>query len=491
MKKSLFSLLFVFLLILAPSVQAETAVSPDKVWTITFNTPVDLDSVKEAVKVDQFNGGWKTVKVEYGDNKKQVKVTPSNGPYEEGIYELQVGYRVKSLDGVWAQSRASKVFSVGHPEWSSDYQSMKEIKVEDLRGGEVNMHLLADQPLPEKTDSTKWSDQSFEAKFALGVQEANGLKRVVNLPILEEGMPVFYQNEDVNVDWQFRKIDDRLFVVTQMINERFTTDYYFAVVNGVVKRVQFSAAKDGLENERSRFYHQSDNTYVQRVYSELFQRDLEAKYVLDTEFATFHSQKPLTQRKIHVKARYLQDKVRNMIYSGLEKGWTYNQVEHNLDPYVTDRLKPVIKQAYQNACLDCGQKLFNKDWQFEIKSTVLENFKDRAIVQTFVPDTGETYGGIDWIELKHEEGRWKLDGVTTAYFSKDVQLDLTMKQSKEYLENLLPSRVKHLKSYHKEVKDYQGVSYTTEVHLFQDFSTYYEVDASTGIIEILTDFPTE
>lgn len=484
MKKIFLPFFVVLLFGMTQPVHAETTVTPDKEWTITFNTPIDLSSAEEAVKVENSDGEATSVKVEYGESDKQIIVEPKSGTYKEGAYELTVGKEIRSLEGIQATSETKKAFTISKDAWPSGDQSVKEMSIQDLEGEDVSVHLLADQPLPEQSASATWSDNRYQANFAIGI-ETEDSKKEVELTTLIDETPTFYQNAEVNVDWQFRKLDDHLFVLTQMMNERFTLDYYFAVEDGEVTNVPFHINEETslkTMNDKSHFKPEEGDTYIQRIYSDLFERNLKTQYVFDEEEVSFTRQQPLAKSEIASKATQLQDKVRNIMYTSLQQDIAYEDVRPKLDPYVTDEMDALIEAAYQQACLDCGMMYFNKDWQFNVKSLSVESYQDRAIIQTFIPDTTQSYGGLDWITLKQEGDHWKLDDMMTAYFSKDLQLDLTKEEAKTYLEETFTTDFTYEKTYQTETKDYAGNAYTTNIHQFTSGDETYKVDASTAAI---------
>ncbi|MBA2175343.1 Ig-like domain-containing protein [Halobacillus locisalis] len=496
MKRVILAFLFAALFWVASPVQAETTVGPDKTWTITFNTAIDLQSADEAITVTNESGDEIDVDVWHQDSqKKHIKVKPSGGAeYPSGTYTLTVSKQVKSVAGVQAETEATKTFTVAANDWG-EWTSVKALDIQDTNGQTATIHLLANQVLPQESQSTSWSANKVDADFKFGI-ETNGEKKVSDVLVTDKAKAAFYQNAVVDVDWQFRKIEDRIFVVTQMEDDRYTFDYYYGVKNGNIERIQLDSVYNGTEdkvyNDQSNLKHESGNTFVRNYYSSFADDQLKAAFVFNHESMKLVEQTYLTQAQMEQKSDYLQDKVRNIIYGDLkangEDNRSYERVETKIDEYVTNEFGEAVKVVYEEACVDCNQVMqFNNDWRWDIHSFVMEDYKDRVIIETTALDTPETYGSIDWIVLKKEGDHWKLDEIFYAHFQKDIHLELSVDLARQVLlssDFAVSDNYRHVTSYNEEVKDYYDQSYTTTFHRFKDSNNGHivEVDASTGAI---------
>jgi tetratricopeptide (TPR) repeat protein len=77
-------------------------VPSDKVWTIAFNRPVDLESAKEYIHIEDEDKNQLSLKIEAGNSANEVKVSLSNGQgYAPSVrYTLFVPSDVQTTGGV-------------------------------------------------------------------------------------------------------------------------------------------------------------------------------------------------------------------------------------------------------------------------------------------------------------------------------------------------------------------------------------------------------
>ena len=101
---------FAFFLLLFPTTGfAADMVSPDKVWTITFNTEMDASTFDKGIYVENEDG--QRVDVSFSEKGKKVAVSADAG-YGHGTYTLNVTTAVQSEAGVALADPAQQTFEV-------------------------------------------------------------------------------------------------------------------------------------------------------------------------------------------------------------------------------------------------------------------------------------------------------------------------------------------------------------------------------------------
>ncbi|MYL53886.1 hypothetical protein GLW08_11115 [Pontibacillus yanchengensis] len=110
MKKFCLSMMLTFILsfvglqstVLAESNSNEN-IATDKMWAITFNTTMSLESAKEEINVHNHDGAVISTTISYGANEKQILVHPPKENYAPNTtYTLTVHDEIVSKSGVKA-----------------------------------------------------------------------------------------------------------------------------------------------------------------------------------------------------------------------------------------------------------------------------------------------------------------------------------------------------------------------------------------------------
>lgn len=499
MKKitSIFIMVICFLALSTWTVNAEIEqdrkVASDKTWTVTFNTAIDLDSAKSAIQVVDQDGKDVALDVTYGKTDQKVKVNPEAGAYEEGQYTLKVGDAIQSVEGVQAADSVEMSFVVSDDAWNG-WHSVRQLDGVGESGNQYQVHLLADEQAPSKSDSTLWYKNKYEGSFKFGL-EKDGVKTISEEPVTDRDTVVFYQNDNVNLNNMVRTLDDQVFVVSQMDSATFTGDYYYAIKDGKIHPVEFQ--KDGdsfyeVVNTSSNLTHEQANVYVQTFHNNSYGKSFKTNYLFDHQNLTMTAQAALSTDSIQRKVDYLQDKVFNIMYTDLAEeanygeNRDYSRIEPKLDQYLTSQMNQQVKEDYYEACVQCDTLYYDYTLAWDLQTTVLENTENRVIVETVQPKDFSHAGSFVVLTMKKEGEYWKLDDITHETFSKHRHLTLTAEEAKQrVLDDKAVEEAEYLRTYQDTVSDYDGNEYTTNIYEFRlNSGEKVTVDASTGMVSL-------
>jgi|GEM_PF-3583679 Bacterial Ig-like domain (group 4). len=119
--KFFYIFLFTILILLTKHITTQAAIINDlsvgknKIWTITFNREINLDSAtKGAISVSDSNGNTVNVTVELGNNKKTILVKPPSGGYDFGqVYTLKVNTDISSTNNAKLNALKTMTFYIG------------------------------------------------------------------------------------------------------------------------------------------------------------------------------------------------------------------------------------------------------------------------------------------------------------------------------------------------------------------------------------------
>jgi uncharacterized secreted protein with C-terminal beta-propeller domain/predicted secreted protein len=71
----------------------------DKVWTITFNKPVDSTVIGDKIKIKDAKGNDINIKIEMGESNNKIKIFPVDKYKKGDLYTIYVDESIKSLQG--------------------------------------------------------------------------------------------------------------------------------------------------------------------------------------------------------------------------------------------------------------------------------------------------------------------------------------------------------------------------------------------------------
>ncbi|WP_233192125.1 glucosaminidase domain-containing protein [Sporosarcina sp. P34] len=122
MTKCIPSTLFAVLITLVMTLSTEAATwpdhspdqNPDKPWTITFNKPVNKDTVSEStIYIKDSKGTTQNNEITYSDSDKKVHIAPPTGNYRSGeTYTLHITQAVHNTDNQPLNAPVTKTFSI-------------------------------------------------------------------------------------------------------------------------------------------------------------------------------------------------------------------------------------------------------------------------------------------------------------------------------------------------------------------------------------------
>ncbi|KGP74705.1 Ig-like domain-containing protein [Pontibacillus yanchengensis] len=469
-------------------------IATDKMWTITFNTSISLDSAKEQINVHNQDGEAISTTISYGSNEKQIQVHPPKENYAPNTtYTLTVQDEIKSKNGVKAANPHTMDFTTQKEGWG-DFHSIKEMQIKDPQGEAYTVHFLADEKPPAVTSSTMWFDNPYKAEFKLAL-ESNTSKKTVSTPIADSEDTTFYQNEAVALDDLVRKINDSVFVISQMAYSSSTTDYFYTVKDGEIEPITFSFA-DGetstnIMNTFKEFEHLNENTYQQAFYNNAFGLTLHTQYTLNHNNVVFNQQQGMDKKEFQKKAEHIVDSVHEIFYDdlidtvGSSQERDFSRIKDDLRPLVTQDHMKEIEDAYYDVCLECEAWYMNVDWSWDIHMNTLENTPSHMTAETVELEGNLASGGYDVVSLKKENGNWKLAHFQGSLFDSNRHLDLSKDQAKQIaLELNTVNNVTYLGKTTQENTDHNGDTYTTTMYRFSvnDGEVTMKVDASTGAV---------
>ena len=109
MTKLITTAVIAFLITLAMTLSTEAATwqdpspnqNPDKTWIVTFNKPVNKDTVSEdTIYIKDSKGVTQTNAITYSDSDKKVHIAPPAGNYRSGeTYTLHITQAMHNTDG--------------------------------------------------------------------------------------------------------------------------------------------------------------------------------------------------------------------------------------------------------------------------------------------------------------------------------------------------------------------------------------------------------
>ncbi|REJ06504.1 S-layer homology domain-containing protein [Halobacillus trueperi] len=210
---------------------------------------------------------------------------------------------------------------------------------------------------------------------------------------------------------------------------------------------------------------------------------------IDPSFRSDH----LSENEIAQKTETLQEEVFTILYDDLREYGAdsedrdYQRIEDEMAEYITSDFNEEVEETYYEACLSCDTLYYDNNFAWDIHMNVMENNSDKVIVETAQLQAFTYTGSFKTITLIKEDGKWKLDAIDSEVFDADRHLDLTVEQAEQRIyDQFKVTDVTYLHTYEKETQDYDGDSYTTEIHVFKnnEDGAEFEVDASTGGTDI-------
>ncbi|SFK18011.1 S-layer homology domain-containing protein [Halobacillus dabanensis] len=211
-----------------------------------------------------------------------------------------------------------------------------------------------------------------------------------------------------------------------------------------------------------------------------------AKVLAATIEPSFRS---LSERQISQKVDTLQDKVHTTLYDDLKEygadreDRNYQRIEEEIAQYATGDFSEEVERAYYDACLSCDTLYYFHDFAWDIHTNVIENNRERIIVETAQPESFGYLGSFETITLLKVDGKWKLDAIDGKRFDDERHLDLTVDQAEQRIADEIDENdVTFLYTYEKRTQDLGGDYYYTNIHVFEnnEDGSEIEVDASTG-----------
>ncbi|WP_198040317.1 N-acetylglucosaminidase [Sporosarcina ureae] len=122
MTKLLTTTVIVFLLTFAMTLSTKAATwedhspdqNPDKPWTVTFNKPVNKNTVnKKSIYITDSKGVTQNNEITYSDSDQKVHIAPPAGNYRSGeTYTLHITQAVHNTDGKPLKASVTKTFSI-------------------------------------------------------------------------------------------------------------------------------------------------------------------------------------------------------------------------------------------------------------------------------------------------------------------------------------------------------------------------------------------
>lgn len=122
MTKLITTAVIAFLITLAMTLSTEAATwqdpspdqNPDKTWIVTFNKPVNKDTVSEdTIYIKDSKGVTQTNAITYSDSDKKVHIAPPAGNYRSGeTYTLHITQAMHNTDGNPLKVPVTKTFSI-------------------------------------------------------------------------------------------------------------------------------------------------------------------------------------------------------------------------------------------------------------------------------------------------------------------------------------------------------------------------------------------
>ncbi|WP_158231975.1 MULTISPECIES: glucosaminidase domain-containing protein [unclassified Sporosarcina] len=122
MTKLLTTTVIAFLLTFAMTLSTKAATwedhsadqDPDKPWTVTFNKPVNKDTVnKKTIYITDSKGVTQNNEITYSDSDQKVHIAPPAGNYRSGeTYTLHITQAVHNTDGKPLKAPVTKTFSI-------------------------------------------------------------------------------------------------------------------------------------------------------------------------------------------------------------------------------------------------------------------------------------------------------------------------------------------------------------------------------------------
>ncbi|MYL53887.1 hypothetical protein GLW08_11120 [Pontibacillus yanchengensis] len=364
--------------------------------------------------------------------------------------------------------------------------------MKDPKGEAYTVHLLADEQPPAISSSTMWFDNPYKAEFKLAI-ENDASKKIVSTPIAGSEETTFYQNEAVALDDLVRKINDNVFVISQMAYSSSTEDYFYAVQDGGIELITFSFAdgetSSNIINTFKKFDYLNDTTYQQAFYNNAFGLTLHTQYTFNHEDVVFTQQQGLDEKAFQKKAEDIVNSVHEIFYDdlistvGSSEERDFSRIKDDLRPLVTQDHLEKIEDAYYDVCIECEAWYMNVDWSWDIHMNTLENTPNQMTAETVELEGIMASGGYDVVSLNKENGNWKLAHFSGSLFDSNRHLNLSKDQAKQIaLELNTVNSVSYLGKNTEQNTDHNGDTYTTTIYRFSvnDGEGTMTVDASTG-----------
>ncbi|SIS42622.1 Ig-like domain-containing protein [Salimicrobium flavidum] len=466
----------------------EHAVSSNKKWKVEFNTPVTLESAKQAVSVKNTETGKEiAIKVRNQDEESIVAIEPPEEGYTyESTYNLEISDEIVSVQGIQAENTFSKKFTVKE----DPFGSWHSVRTFDM-ANETTVHLLADEPAPELTNDVSDMFDEYDASFKLGLDTSTG-KKIMDFPI--EKNISFLRNERENIDSLFRKIDDQVFIYSERADSSLTEDFAFYVTDEDIKSISFSfedgADSNSILNTLGEFKSQKENRYLQSTFNNAFGKTLHSVYEFDEHTHTMEETSELTQGEVRQQAERNYQNINRIFYDDLsayERGEfetrDFSRIRSDLSTYATGEMLNGLEDAYYSVCTGCEAWFMSSDWSWEIHQNTLENTSERIIVEAAERENMLTSGGFDLLTLRKENEVWKLHDLGGSSFSELRHLSLKREEAKTVLSNHLNTSEEQINfsgTSSDNVWVGEGENFETTTYHFVYNGNEYKVKSATG-----------
>ncbi|MBA2175498.1 Ig-like domain-containing protein [Halobacillus locisalis] len=472
MKNWIVGILIGFVLLgLTTSVSAadRTNVDLDKVWTITFNTEMDLND--DGIQVYDAQSQPVNVSLSYGKSKKKIMVRAED-PYDAGsTYHLEVNNKLTSSEGIAIQEEVNFTFETKAGasgltnqdilalinDRTNEIQSIIGTDLNDNLGGERDFSRVEADLQQEATNSfvNGFLKDQYLNKACGGCDYSifiNNSSRVLYFEVLENnentvtvktaGASGYITNSGYAI-YEFTKSDGK-WLLNDYSNTEYSEDNYLNLTPEQGELYIENAYNKQVTYVRTVSQPPFDTGTEDRPYH-VYEVVGEADIYLDTytgfsERGDLLSKDPLSDMELKTVVEETVDEVHNIINGDINQNLgtdvpkDYDRVRPDLLNVATgDMVVGTLKEYYENACGACDYRYFQEP-SWNLKYNVLVNDGQHIRLESASPRNVFDEGGFEVYDLVLEGGSWLLNGIEQRDFTSEEHLNVTAKEAQAYLE---------------------------------------------------------
>ncbi|MBA2175441.1 hypothetical protein H0266_11095 [Halobacillus locisalis] len=478
----------------------EENVVPEKMWTVTFNTPVSMESANQYIYVEESSGEELPIELFSLKDGKQVIVFVE----EWGLYKVDEKYTLVVDQQLTFENKQQLQTTIQKPFTIEDaverYQLVESERFIDEQGTDHEITLLhRNRELPEVIEEEGDPLSLYQLKVRSGDQHA-------------------YYVDDLfgEKNWSLSpqsNVSDFVNVVSpdrgllEIHEGKYNTDsHFFYLKKGKITPTVFETSEGNIRDSLQfiggeSLVPQSNGTYESTTYDVEQDAFVTKLWRLNENTDTFEFiDQKLTPSQVKNLVQSRLDQIEEIVYEDinplLHEKRDFNRIESSLTSYMTTDYIEKLESAYPNLCYECDVSLYNHN-EWDTLSELIVHDYDEVTIETATFGGGPTSGGFNTYTLKQIDGMWKLSSQSfVPYGQEKGGLNLNKKEAVEIIQrsySLMAYDSVHVTNIVEENFNEPGMQtsnrllYTIEL-VHEAVVQRYEVDNYTGAHRFIGNF---